>query len=120
MLTQATAAAVAPALAPRRTHARTQVRHRLRATEYYDDSPPCLLVCSSKECKRKGALKTYEMLSQSDQASCGMIKVSGVRCFSECADGPNVKVNPEGVVLNGIKTAEDVEAVIQRALDFQD
>lgn len=120
MLTQATAAAVAPTLAPRRTHARVQVRHRLRATEYYDDSPPCLLVCSSKECKRKGALKTYEMLSQSDQASCGMIKVSGVRCFSECADGPNVKVNPEGVVLNGIKTAEDVEAVIQRALDFQD
>lgn len=60
------------------------------------------------------------MLRSSDQASCGMIKVVGVRCFSECASGPNVKLTPEGVVVNGVVTNEDVERVIQRALDFQD
>jgi len=49
-----------------------------------------------------------------------MIKVVGVRCFSECASGPNVKLTPEGVVVNGVVTNEDVERVIQRALDFQD
>ena len=45
------------------------------------------------------------------------VVVETTTCQSECGSGPNVKVLPEGVVLNGVRSDEDAAAALRRAAE---
>ena len=45
------------------------------------------------------------------------VVVETTKCQSECGSGPNVKVLPEGVVLNGVRSDEDAAAALRRAAE---
>ena len=86
------------------------------------DSQPVVdrvvLACTSKECKRNGALKTLALL----QSACEQrsdVRFGTTRCQSECASGPNLKLLPEGAVLNEVRTIEEVEAAIARCAEYE-
>jgi NADH:ubiquinone oxidoreductase subunit E len=76
------------------------------------------LVCTSKECKRKGALRTLDALTTRATELDVDVRVQTTRCQSECADGPNVKLLPEGRVLNGVKTVEDADEALGRCAAY--
>ena len=91
--------------APRSSASRARRPRPRAATATADDVDRCALVCASKECKRKGALRTLETLTRrASELELGVaVRVQTTRCQSECADGPNVKLLPEGRVLNGVR-----------------
>jgi NADH:ubiquinone oxidoreductase subunit E len=114
--------AARPALASARPPSVTLARRRTRRpratqTRADADTDRCALVCTSKECKRKGALRVYERLKVAAETR-GDVRAGTTRCQSECADGPNVKLLPEGVVLNGVRSDEDVDAALARAAEY--
>ena len=76
-------------------------------------------VCASKECARRGARRTLERLRASAEMLEGesRVVVETTTCQSECGSGPNVKVLPEGVVLNGVRSDEDAAAALRRAAE---
>lgn len=77
-----------------------------------------VLACTSKECKRNGALKTLKLLEEACERTPG-VRCGTTRCQSECASGPNVKLLPEGAVLNDVKTVEAVEAALERLASYE-
>ena len=85
-----------------------------------DDVDRCALVCASKECKRKGALRTLETLTRrASELELGVaVRVQTTRCQSECADGPNVKLLPEGRVLNGVRTTAEADEALERCATY--
>ena len=90
------------------------------ATATADDVDRCALVCASKECKRKGALRTLETLTRrASELELGVaVRVQTTRCQSECADGPNVKLLPEGRVLNGVRTTAEADEALERCATY--
>jgi len=101
--------------------ARCAPRRRPLARASADSQPDVdrvVLACTSKECKRNGALKTLALL----QSACEQrsdVRFGTTRCQSECASGPNLKLLPEGAVLNEVRTIEEVEAAIARCVEYE-
>ena len=106
----------------RRARRRTQ-RVRSIETRAEDDDDDRVerrvQVCASKECARRGARRTLERLRASAEMLEGesRVVVETTTCQSECGSGPNVKVLPEGVVLNGVRSDEDAAAALRRAAE---
>ena len=46
------------------------------------------------------------------------VRVQTTRCQSECADGPNVKLLPEGRVLNGVRTTAEADEALERCATY--
>ena len=106
--------------APRSSASRARRPRPRAATATADDVDRCALVCASKECKRKGALRTLETLPRraSELELGGAVRVQTTRCQSECADGPNVKLLPEGRVLNGVRTTAEADEALERCATY--
>ena len=68
---------------------------------------------------RCGGRRTLERLRASAETLEGesRVVVETTTCQSECGSGPNVKVLPEGVVLNGVRSDEDAAAALRRAAE---
>ncbi|OUS45796.1 rab geranylgeranyltransferase alpha subunit, pu [Ostreococcus tauri] len=96
-----------PALARPHFRAKPSVRTRERRVVITraEQIDRVVLACTSKECKRNGALKTLKLLEEACERTPG-VRCGTTRCQSECASGPNVKLLPEGAVLNDVKTVE--------------
>ena len=106
--------------APRSSASRARRPRPRAATATADDVDRCALVCASKECKRKGALRTLETATPSSSSlALGVaVRVQTTRCQSECADGPNVKLLPEGRVLNGVRTTAEADEALERCATY--
>ena len=106
--------------APRSSASRARRPRPRAATATADDVDRCALVCASKECKRKGALRTLETLTRrASELELGVaVRVQTTRCQSECADGPNVKLLPEGRVLNGVRTTAEADEALERCATY--
>lgn len=106
---------------PNSPSARAAPRRRSSIRASTDSQPVVdrvVLACTSKECKRNGALKTLALL----QSACEQrsdVRFGTTRCQSECASGPNLKLLPEGAVLNEVRTIEEVEAAITRCVAYE-
>ena len=68
-------------------------------------------VCVNKECKRAGSKKTCGMFQALAEAT--GVTIEEVICLDECGMGPNVEL-PDGKVVNGVKTEDDVKAVLDK------
>ena len=68
-------------------------------------------VCVNKECKRAGSNKTCGMFQSLAEVT--GVTIEEVVCLDECGMGPNVEL-PDGKVVNGVKTEEDVKAVLEK------
>jgi hypothetical protein len=106
--------------APRSSASRARRPRPRAATATADDVDRCALVCAIKECKRKGALRTLETLTRrASELELGVaVRVQTTRCQSECADGPNVKLLPEGRVLNGVRTTAEADEALERCATY--
>jgi hypothetical protein len=71
-------------------------------------------VCTKKECKRLGSQKTLEFLEARGEKF--NLKVTSVKCLSECGMGPNVEL-PCGTVLNRVKGEESCLKALARTLN---
>ena len=71
-------------------------------------------VCTKKECRRLGSQKTIEFLEE--RAGKFDLRVTSVKCLSECGMGPNVEL-PCGTVLNGVKGEERCLKALARTLN---
>ena len=71
-------------------------------------------VCTKKECRRLGSQKTIEFLEE--RARKFDLRVTSVKCLSECGMGPNVEL-PCGTVLNGVKGEERCLKALARTLN---
>lgn len=71
-------------------------------------------VCTKKECKRLGSQKTLEFLEERGEKF--NLKVTSVKCLSECGMGPNVEL-PCGTVLNRVKGEESCLKALARTLN---
>jgi NADH:ubiquinone oxidoreductase subunit E len=69
-------------------------------------------VCVNKECKRAGSKKTCGMFQALAEGT--GVTIEEVICLDECGMGPNVEL-PDGKVVNGVKTEEDVKAVLDKS-----
>ena len=68
-------------------------------------------VCVNKECKRAGSKKTCGMFQALAEGT--GVTVEEVICLDECGMGQNVEL-PDGKVVNGVKTEDDVKAVLEK------
>ena len=71
-------------------------------------------VCTKKECRRLGSQKTLEFLEARGEKF--NLKVTSVKCLSECGMGPNVEL-PCGTVLNRVKGEESCLKALARTLN---
>ena len=69
-------------------------------------------VCVNKECKRAGSKRVCGMFQA--QAEGTNVTIEEVICLDECGMGPNVEI--DGKVVNGVKTEEQVKAVLEKTL----
>jgi hypothetical protein len=111
------------ALAPRITvQPRVVQTRRTKVRVRAVDEGYCALVCTSKECKRIGrsprTLALLQELVENDPEFAGL-SVGTTRCQSECADGPNVKLLPEGAVLNDCRSEEDCKVALRRLAAYE-
>jgi NADH:ubiquinone oxidoreductase subunit E len=86
------------------------VRHARATSVRVHAEKTVIKVCVNKECKRAGSKKTcgiFETLAEETD-----VTIEEVLCLDECGMGPNVEV--EGKVVNGVKTEEDVKAVLEK------
>ena len=68
-------------------------------------------VCVNKECKRAGSNRTVALFEALAEGT--GVTIEEVICLDECGMGPNVEL-PDGKVVNGVKTEEDVKAVLDK------
>lgn len=69
-------------------------------------------------CKNGGSEPIYRELKEYIKAN-GLkdsVKITQSRCFSMCADGPNMVIYPEQLWFNRVK-AEDVPEIIKKYID---
>ena len=71
-------------------------------------------VCTKKECRRLGSQKTLEFLEE--RGGKFDLKVSAVKCLSECGMGPNVEL-PCGTILNRVKGEESCLKALARTVN---
>ena len=71
-------------------------------------------VCTKKECRRLGSQKTLEFLEERGEKF--DLKVSAVKCLSECGMGPNVEL-PCGTILNRVKGEESCLKALARTVN---
>lgn len=71
-------------------------------------------VCTKKECRRLGSQKTLEFLEERGEKF--DLKVSAVKCLSECGMGPNVEL-PCGTILNRVKGQESCLKALARTVN---
>ena len=66
-------------------------------------------------CHNGGGLEIYKKLKEYIKSNEfeGRVKVTQARCFSMCADGPNLVVYPEQIWVNGVKLS-DVTEIIEK------
>mmetsp|Transcript_15300 Transcript_15300/g.32379 ORF Transcript_15300/g.32379 Transcript_15300/m.32379 type:complete len:129 (-) Transcript_15300:312-698(-) len=96
-----------------------QVNHGTQLNAEPLESGSTVIVCKGPTCKRTGGLKALPIFEE--LAPTIGVKVETISCVSECAEcglGPNVEVRKAGddgpfyPIKNGIKTEEDVKAVL--------
>ena len=95
----------------RSTVAAPSRRSRARAVATRAEAKPVVKVCVNKECKRAGSKKTCGMFQALAEGT--GVTIEEVICLDECGMGPNVEL-PDGKVVNGVKTEEDVKAVLDK------
>ena len=71
-------------------------------------------VCTKKECRRLGSQKTLEFLEERGEKL--NLKVTAVKCLSECGMGPNVEL-PCGTILNRVKGEESCLKALARTVN---
>ena len=71
-------------------------------------------VCTKKECRRLGSQKTLEFLEE--RGGKFDLKVTAVKCLSECGMGPNVEL-PCGTILNRVKGEESCLKALARTVN---
>ena len=71
-------------------------------------------VCTKKECRRLGSQKTLEFLEARGEKF--DLKVTAVKCLSECGMGPNVEL-PCGTILNRVKGEESCLKALARTVN---
>jgi len=71
-------------------------------------------VCTKKECRRLGSQKTLEFLEERGEKF--NLKVTAVKCLSECGMGPNVEL-PCGTILNRVKGEESCLKALARTVN---
>ena len=71
-------------------------------------------VCTKKECRRLGSQKTLEFLEARGEKF--NLKVTAVKCLSECGMGPNVEL-PCGTILNRAKGEESCLKALARTVN---
>ena len=71
-------------------------------------------VCTKKVCRRLGSQKTLEFLEE--RGGKFDLKVSAVKCLSECGMGPNVEL-PCGTILNRVKGEESCLKALARTVN---
>jgi hypothetical protein len=71
-------------------------------------------VCTKKECRRLGSKKTLEFLEERGEKF--NLKVTAVKCLSECGMGPNVEL-PCGTILNRVKGEESCLKALARTVN---
>ena len=71
-------------------------------------------VCTKKECRRLGSQKTLEFLKE--RGGKFDLKVTAVKCLSECGMGPNVEL-PCGTILNRVKGEESCLKALARTVN---
>ena len=71
-------------------------------------------VCTKKECRRLGSQKTLEFLEE--RGGKFNLKVTAVKCLSECGMGPNVEL-PCGTILNRVKGEESCLKALARTVN---
>jgi NADH:ubiquinone oxidoreductase subunit E len=71
-------------------------------------------VCTKKECRRLGSQKTFEFLEARGEKF--DLKVTAVKCLSECGMGPNVEL-PCGTILNRVKGEESCLKALARTVN---
>jgi NADH:ubiquinone oxidoreductase subunit E len=71
-------------------------------------------VCTKKECRRIGSKKTLEFLEARGEKF--DLKVTAVKCLSECGMGPNVEL-PCGTILNRVKGEESCLKALARTVN---
>ena len=71
-------------------------------------------VCTKKECRRLGSQKTLEFLEARGEKF--NLKVTAVKCLSECGMGPNVEL-PCGTILNRVKGEESCLKALARTVN---
>ena len=71
-------------------------------------------VCTKKECRRLGSQKTLEFLEKRGEKF--DLKVTAVKCLSECGMGPNVEL-PCGTILNRVKGEESCLKALARTVN---
>ena len=71
-------------------------------------------VCTKKECRRLGSQKTLEFLEERGEKF--DLKVTAVKCLSECGMGPNVEL-PCGTILNRVKGEESCLKALARTVN---
>lgn len=75
-----------------------------------------VLVCTDKECRKKGGFEVKKKLFKSTfDNNLDEVKVSAVRSMGFCERGPIVVIYPDGVWYEGI-TVEDVPRIIEEHL----
>eukprot|EP00873_Tetraselmis_striata_P011532 jgi/Tetstr1/431796/TSEL_021291.t1 len=67
-----------------------------------------VVVCTNKDCSRRGGKRTLGFCR--DLAPQG-VDIEEQDCLDECGMGPNVQVQPDGKILNGLKTRDAVAAM---------
>eukprot|EP00898_Chlorokybus_atmophyticus_P008773 jgi/Chlat1/8898/Chrsp92S08213 len=70
-----------------------------------------LQVCTKKSCCRNGAMATLQALRDAAPEGVEVQEVS--KCMDLCKKGPNVRVWPDGEIVSGVKTTEQVERLLE-------
>eukprot|EP00798_Chlamydomonas_sp_ICE-L_P019931 gene19931-26637_t len=71
-----------------------------------------IIVCTNQSCKRKGGSKTLQYFKDMCPSE---VEIVEQNCLDECPMGPNCGIGEEPIsVINGVKSKEDVAAVIKK------
>uniref|UniRef100_A0A7S1XA06 Uncharacterized protein n=1 Tax=Tetraselmis chuii TaxID=63592 RepID=A0A7S1XA06_9CHLO len=68
-----------------------------------------VVVCTNKDCRRRGGKRT---LSFCQELAPEGVAVEEQECLDECGMGPNVQLQPEGKIVNGLGTREAVASML--------
>jgi hypothetical protein len=97
-----------------KTNTRTKKRRNLTLAS---SSSREIEVCTKKECRRLGSMKTLEFLRERSERF--NVSVKEVKCLSECGLGPNVRL-PCGALLNKVKGEEQCFRAIAKLVNDGD